>query len=384
MWFVRGIPLVGLFAVLVMLSPHGQGEPAKPSEGRPRDPMDLAIDGGLKFLAGSQNPDGSWSAIGLVQLPEIQPGRRPVPGTRTERPQGDVAVTSLAVMAFLSAGHVPGEGPYADRVSAGIRYVMNAQRANGIFNAPLGGEMYYLGVCTLMLAEAIGMTDGALAEEARKRLSAAVAAILAGQRKQGKDAGGWRYLQVGVDADLSVTGWQLMALRAAKNVGCDVPADRIAAAVEYVRRCHEARTGGYMYTTAGPVTVPCTGVGILALELCGKEYHDSDEARKAGSYLLKTPIAVNTQHFFYATYYTSQALFQLGGDYWKAYRPILHKLLLETNPPATDGAWSSRGGWDDNRFGLAYCTAMAVLSLTVEYRFLPIYQRFEEPLETNE
>jgi hypothetical protein len=32
-------------------------------------------------------------------------------------------------------------------------------------------------------------------------------------------------------------------------------------------------------------------------------------------------------------------------------------------------------------YGPAYSTAMAILALTVEYRFLPIYQRFEEPLE---
>ena len=36
---------------------------------------------------------------------------------------------------------------------------------------------------------------------------------------------------------------------------------------------------------------------------------------------------------------------------------------------------------DDARLGPAYCTSMAVLALTVEYRLLPIYQRFEEPLE---
>jgi hypothetical protein len=31
--------------------------------------------------------------------------------------------------------------------------------------------------------------------------------------------------------------------------------------------------------------------------------------------------------------------------------------------------------------GPNYCTAMAALALTVEYRFLPIYQRGEEPNE---
>ena len=33
------------------------------------------------------------------------------------------------------------------------------------------------------------------------------------------------------------------------------------------------------------------------------------------------------------------------------------------------------------RTGPNYCTAMAILALTVEYRFLPIYQRAEEPAD---
>ena len=74
----------------------------------------------------------------------------------------------------------------------------------------------------------------------------------------GRDAGGWRYSVYGSDADLSVTGWQLLALRAAKNVGCDVPSDRIQAAVDYVRKCYDPRTGGYTYVVYGNVTIPCT------------------------------------------------------------------------------------------------------------------------------
>src|SRR5262245_21115131 len=148
--------------------------------------------------------------------------------------------------------------------------------------------MYYHGICTLMLAEAAGMTDGKLADELKLRLEDAVNVVLQGQRKLGgnPDAGGWRYQVHGQDSDLSVTGWQLMALRAARNVGCDVPAERIQDAVDYVLRCHDPVTGGFRYTTRGQVTVPCTGTGILALELCGKQYHLSEPALKAGSFIL--------------------------------------------------------------------------------------------------
>ena len=345
----------------------------------PRDAVTEAVDRGLAFLARSQNPDGSWSS-GMNMFGAFPRGAARTAGN------GDLTVTALSVMAFLSAGHVPGEGPYRDAVDRGVRYVMANQARTGLFAAPFGGqtEMYYHGICTLMLAEAVGMTDAALAENLRLRLTAAVKVILDGQRKSGPHAGGWRYQVVGFDADLSVTGWQMMALRAAKNVGCDVPADRIQAAVEYVRRCHHPATGGYAYVAGtGNVTIPCTGTGILALELCGKDFHATPEAVRAASYLLKNPMTARSPHFYYGVYYTAQAMFQmgdaLGANYWATYREHLHRLLLADHPQDDRGAWDGRGS--DARYGPAYGTAMAVLALTVEYRFLPIYQRFEEPAE---
>jgi hypothetical protein len=349
---------------------------------RQRDQVDDAIDRGLAYLRQAQNRDGSWSAEG---------GFGPLAGPRgAATGGGDPAITALAVMAFLSAGKVPGEGADGAAVERGVRFVMSRQQKGRPFSqSAFGGgtEMYYQGICTLMLAEAAGMTDGKFADELKLRLEDAVATILRGQRTtgiSGPDVGGWRYQVSGqFDADLSVTGWQLMALRAAKNLGCDVPAERIQAAVDYVLRCYSPETGGFKYTTRGQVTIPCTGTGILALELCGKEFHKSEPALRAGSFILNHPLQTNTSHLFYGVYYTSQAMFQLGDNYWKSFRPRLHTLLLRQNPPQQNGAWYGAGGFgnDDGRYGPTYCTPMAILALTVEYRLLPIYQRFEEPKE---
>jgi hypothetical protein len=244
--------------------------------------------------------------------------------------------------------------------------------------------MYHHGICTLMLAEAAGMTRAPLADELIQRLQSAINVILNGQRKGAHDdRGGWRYQVNGFDADLSVTGWQLLALRGARNLGCDIPAEKIQAAVDYVRRCHDAQTGGFRYTVRDRVTIACTGTGILALELCGKEHHLSKPVLAAGKYILANDLDPRRAHFFYGIYYTSQAMFQLGDQYWKQYRTILHRLLLQSNPPR-DGAWyaGNTAAFDDDRWGPNYCTSMAVLALTVEYRYLPIYQRFEEPIES--
>ncbi len=327
-----------------------------------RTEVDAAIDQALLFLSRTQEKDdGSWKAGRM--------GKNP-------------AITALAVMAFLSAGHVPGEGPDGETVEKGIRWVLKAQQANGLIATDGGHEMYHHGICTLMLAEAAGMTDGPLGEELRKRLEKAVTVVLKAQRTAGEDKGGWRYRVAPVDgSDISVTGWQVMALRAAKNLGCDVPPQAIEDAVEYIKRCQDASTGGFRYTPrggAGGVTIPCTGTSILGLEICGKSHHHSDEALKAGAFLLKNLPRWGSPHFFYGIYYCSQATFQLGDNYWNYFRPHLHQTLLQNQKE--NGSWVG-GDFDAQTYGPNYCTAMSVLALTVEYRYLPIYQRGEEPAD---
>jgi hypothetical protein len=256
--------------------------------------------------------------------------------------------------------------------------------------------MYSHGICTLMVAEVIGlMPDRKQAAELRQRLRAAVQLIRNAQcRRDGQ--GGWRYSIQPNDADISVTGWQIMALRAAKNVGCDVPSSTIDRAVEYVRNS-QSRNGGYTYTLNARVTRACTAASVLSMELCTKDYHNSMEAKAAGAYLesdvkseaqagLRQVHAFRREpHFFYGVYYTAQASFQLGGELWKWYREYLHWLLLhpDANAQRPGGFWQGVSG-DDNNAGVNYSTSMAVLALTVEYRFLPIYQRGEEPEERSD
>jgi hypothetical protein len=248
--------------------------------------------------------------------------------------------------------------------------VLSQQQPSGVIGGQQGLEMYHHGISTLMLAEVCGMTDVRLGKEVRAKLERAVAIILHAQGAQANFfQGGWRYNVRSQDADLSVSGWQILALRAAKNLGCDVPAERIERAVEFILRCRDLSTGGFCYTPGGRVTLSCTGTGVLALELCGKERHRSREALQAGSYLLKHQLRWGDEHSPYAAYYGSQAMFQLGHNYWNFYRPQLHKMLFDHQQP--------NGSWLDG-MGPAYATSLAVLALTVEYRYLPIYQRNEE------
>ena len=322
----------------------------------PKDKLEKSIDKALVFL---KNHERVWQA---------QASR-------------NSAITALTVMAFLSAGHVPGEGRYGPVVEKGIRWVLKRQRANGLIADDGGQEMYQHGISTLMLAEAAGMTDASIGEEIRQAVAKAVSVILKAQRTAGDGRGGWRYRAAHVEgADVSITGWQVMALRAAHNLGCDVPAEAIDLAIDYIKSCHEQPSGGFRYQPTSHVTIGCTGTAILVLEICGKEHHHSQEGLRGGAWLLSKGIQADIpgEAFYYAIYYSSQATFQLGGNYWKVFRPRMHEELLRMQDRS--GSWDGRG-MDAAQGGRAYCTAMSILALTVEYRFLPIYQRGEDPAE---
>src|SRR5690606_20489007 len=108
------------------------------------------------------------------------------------------------------------------------------------------GPMYGHGFATLFLGEIYGMTGGgqdtAQAARLHETLVKAVRLIIQSQNPEG----GWRYNPVPYDADISVTICEIMALRAARNAGIEVPKSTIDDAVEYVRRCQNA-DGGFKY-----------------------------------------------------------------------------------------------------------------------------------------
>ena len=314
--------------------------------------VDDAIVRALDFLSASQLPEGAWRSDSYGEC---------------------TAATSLACMAFMAAGHTPGEGPYGDMINKGIRWVMSRQEDNGMLIAKRShGPMYSHGISTLMLAEAIGMLDESQAKLLKRSLERAVRLILESQayEKDSRHAGGWRYQVDSRDSDLSVTGWQVMALRAAKDVGCDVPAEAIDKAVEYVKNCSTADKRGFGYQPGSGATPTLSGVGISCLEVCGA--HDTEEARGAAEWLKTSPLRLDSNYCFYGIYYTGVGLFKLGGEFAEQSHAHLCELLLPIQEP--DGAWNPEHG-SERGAGKSYATALAVLGLAIEYRYLPIYQR---------
>jgi len=337
--------------------------------------VENAVDRALAWMASKQAADGSFAT-----LPAGQPG-----------------VTSLATMAFLSRGHQPGLGPYGQRIGRAIDFVLSCQKANGLIslqkNDPRDEQetatyaaVYNHAISGLMLGEAYGQVTGQRAKAAKQAIERALkfSRELQLRPKPLLEKGGWRYTKVSDtgESDLSVTGWQLMFMRSAKNAEFEVPQAYADEAIAYVRRCWDERSGIFYYTTrkgsGAKFSRGMVGAGILSLSLAGQ--HQTPMARAAGDWLLAHPyrrfgeLIGPSDQFFYSTYYCSQAMAQLGGRYWEQFFPPLAEVLLSSQ--AANGSWPLEvDGGGEAVFGNVYTTAMAVLSLTPPYQLLPVYQR---------
>src|ERR1700683_3219693 len=209
--------------------------------------VDAAVDAGLAFLARQQNADGSLEGGG----PRI-------------------AMTGLTLMSFLASGHVPDEGKYGLAVRAAMEFLIRSAPGDGYFGKVDGSRMYGQGIATVALAEAYGADhDPARRARAARVLRQCVQVFFSAQdvAKPGNFAGGWRYEPTNQDSDLSLSGWGALSLRAAANIGIDVPKDRVSRAVGFVRRRHRVGQGGFAYQPGADSSIAMTGVGMLNLYL---------------------------------------------------------------------------------------------------------------------
>ncbi len=127
------------------------------SKGMITPQTDQAIDRGLAYLNAHANREGYFGTGGYT---------------------GNVAVTSLAGMAFMAAGNLPNRGPYGPIVTNALRFVLNQDRDQthpGFLHNPQAsphGPMYGHGFATLFLAEASGMVHDKTPQDERQQETA--------------------------------------------------------------------------------------------------------------------------------------------------------------------------------------------------------------------
>jgi len=214
----------------------------------------------------------------------------------------------------------------------------------------------------------------------RDHCQKAVDLIVRAQKIQKADAdqGGWRYNPTATDADLSVTVWQVMALRAAKNAGLAVPKETINDAVAFIKRSYDSKRdpagrildlkSAFAYQPRRGPTYSTASEGLLALQVCGE--YDALELQGTVEWLRLNKLKnSNVNYFYYGTYYYAQGMYQQGGTSADEARQLVETLLLAEQK--ANGCWQGQGGESSP----VYSTAMAILSLSVRHHFMPIYQR---------
>lgn len=337
------------------------------------DRVDQAMDRGMKYLLSIQNDDGSICDVG----------------------QHKTAMTSLAILAMTGMGVQPGDQTAEGRaVNKALDYILDDARLvewghnkdgkPDYYGRKDNSRMYGHGITTLMLAEMLGMGSSEKQDRLiRERLQRSVDLILRAQKVKKSEKrfeGGWRYEPNSNDADLSVTVWQVMALRAAYNAGLDIPTDAINDAVTYINRSYDSPRNskgqptnlisGCSYQPGGNTTFSTAAEGLLSLQVCGQ--YDSLEVRGSSEWLLQHPAPRREKWLYYGTYYLAQGMYQREGKYaqW-AHKAVPDSLLPKQE---SNGAWAL-GEDQEGRNGKVYTTSMAMLSLSIKYHFLPIYQR---------
>ena len=332
-----------------------------------------AVERGLAWLAAHQSEEGSWVAkIGYKLNNDFK---------YTAEDRGHLGVTALACMAFLAGGHLPGRGPYGQVVEKGLDFVLSCVQEDG-YVTHSGTRMYDHAFATLFLAEICGMTHR---DDVRAKLQKAIDFIVKSQNAEG----GWRYEPYSAESDMSIVVCQVLALRAARNIGIRVPKSTVDRAARYVVDSATTRASGGGFTWAGEgdgpgtfryqkdgasrSTFPLTAAGVTALN--GLGIYSDDLIKKGLDYLSAQLDGFNRRYarsghyyFWYGHYYGVQAMYTAGSPYWEPYFEKLRGVLLDTQQE--DGSWPNGAGP-----GPAYGTASAVLILEIPYRFLPIFQR---------
>ncbi len=294
---------------------------------------ELIYEKGLKFLASTQNEKGAWN-----DSTGSEPG-----------------VVGLCVAAFLAHGEDPVNGPYSRHIRNGIDYILSQQNSK---NGYIGSSMYNHAFATKALAESYGVVDNPKIAPA---LKLAVEMILSSQKSN--RFGAWRYTPDSRDADTTVTGCQLVTLFAARNAGIAIPDEAIRKGLAYLNN-NRSSEGSYGYTSASGGKPTLTAIGLLCLSLAKER--DAKGYQASLEYLKKNLDYRDRYYPYYYEYYMAQALFHADDETWREWNARNIRYLATIQ--GADGSFQGNQGQSFN-------TAGALLSLAVNYRYLPIYEK---------
>ncbi len=378
---LQGAPLAGSFE-----GRSGASKEAALREGGGTTESEAAVNRGLHFLAKLQQSDGRWR----LDAPSFSITEKDKTQRVVQIPDrgkaDDVAATALGLLPFLAAGKTHKEGkdnPFDKPIEKALAYLMRRQdKKTGKFQ---GNDMYSHGLAAIAMCEAYGLTkDPLLKLPAQNALNFIVFAQHA--------SGGWRYHsgdpKYSHPGDLSVVGWQIMALKSGQLAGLDVPQITIDKAISYLDRTCDLSSEGYSYM-GGKAAPTTSAIGLLCrqyIQFWGP--NNSRMVKGIEQNLLPVPpaslvshdgrLAANGMRNIYYDYYATQVMHHFGGQSWKTWNEKMRDHLVATQVKDGDlaGSWDSRNDlWGGRAGGRLMQTSLSLLTLEVYYRHLPLFQQ---------
>ncbi len=326
----------------------------------------------LDYLARKQTEEGYW------------------PGMY----EGNAGIAGLALMAFIGADCVPKK--YSSNITQVInflksKYSPSSEYKPGSKDAAYNGgfiqtnnSMYEHGIATLALIEAlVELNDSSL----EPIIEDAIQLIIRTQNTEHKPEiiggpvnsdsphyGSWRYTPDSTDGDISISGWQILALKAGLMAGFTIPEWSLQKAADFLRTCYDKEEQAFAYKVgSGETGCVRAGIGALGLQLCG--YADDPLIPPTLRYMLDNPSVWEFEdpgagYPFYYWYYATRVMLNSGGDDWRIWKSWMCRLLVEHQNE--DGSWE--GAQEETNMTI-YTTAIGALMLELCCGHLPIYMR---------
>ena len=330
-----------------------------------------AVIAGLRWLVKVQQRDGSWSLS------------RDFPHGAAKEQDDPIAATAMALLAFQGFGATPSSqdqmfAEFTLPLTRGWDWLRRRQEPNGCFfskGAHVNNRFYTHALCTIAICELYAMTkDETLRESAQKAIDYCV--------KTQNLAGGWRYVpdRFSYDADVSVTGWIVMALKSGQGAGLEVSEktfEKISTFLDATSREHGSQS--VYRDIRGQVPRPSMSAeALLCRELLGWKRDDARLARGIENLVTNHPISFTEpeKRDVYYWYYATQAIHHYGGEQWRLWNERMREELPKHQEK--NGSWHPQQPQSDEwwYYGRLYTTCFSIYILEVYYRHLTIYQCF--------
>lgn len=338
---------------------------------------------GLRWLAEHQQLDGRWS---LKQYWQDVPGCDCPTAFEEEVLDNDVAGTAFGVLPFLGAGIVPNRSP--DTPPEFVQYRMIVRNAlafltrkqvtssDPLKDGSLDANMYAHALATIALCEAYGLTGD---EDLKLSAQRAIKYLIEAQHPKG---GWWRYAPQPPDGDMSAVGWVFLAIRSGQLAGIAIRRSPLVKAERFVDSCAAGPEGvkfsRYCYQPGKVKPTPAlSAAGLLTRQYLGWKKDNPDLA--AGCrYLMENlpPESGGSLGPIYYYYYATQVLHHMEGpefDLWN-HRMREHLIRTQQKTGHRAGSWNPEGTDWGKTGGRLYATSMALMTLQVYYRHLPMYR----------